>query len=145
MRTRASCSQHSSGAGCRVTARFLRAAACERFSSSIFQDSSRDSGSPAARWWRRRGDPGRPERLQGKAKRPGALGKGTGKPVLGRREWARPTEAAEKLKRKDRSTGEVAGEEEKEIRRLSRREDQPPILRVPRVDFCFRIFHVCGW
>lgn len=95
----------------------------------------RDSGSPAARWWRRREDPERPERLQGKARRPGAPAKGTGKPFLGQREWARQTEAGEKLKSKDGSTGEVAGEARKEVGRLSRREDQLPILRVPQVDF----------
>lgn len=35
----------------------------------------------------------------------------------------------------DRSTGVVGGEEKMELRCPSRREDQPPVLRVPQVHF----------
>lgn len=35
----------------------------------------------------------------------------------------------------NRSTGVVGEEEKMEIRCLSRREDQPPVLRLPQVDF----------
>lgn len=109
--------------------------ACERLSSSIFQDGSETRGA-------QRPDGGGGERIRkglsgcwGKQGGRELWQRGTGKPFLGQREWARQTEAGEKLKSKDGSTGEVAGEVRKEVGRLSRREDQLPILRVPQVDF----------
>lgn len=139
MRTRAG-SPHSSGAGFPATSRFLHAA-CERLSSDIFLDGSETLGA-------QRPDGGGGERIRKGLS--GCRGRQScrelwdrgqaSKRVLGQREWSRQTEGGEKLKMKDRSTGEVEGEKKKEIRRLSRRADQLPILRAPQVEFCFQIF-----
>ncbi|MEJ1280448.1 hypothetical protein NN561_011393 [Cricetulus griseus] len=139
VRTRAG-SPHSSGAGFPATSRFLHAA-CERLSSDIFLDGSETLGA-------QRPDGGGGERIRKGLS--GCRGRQScrelwdrgqaSKRVLGQREWSRQTEGGEKLKMKDRSTGEVEGEKKKEIRRLSRRADQLPILRAPQVEFCFQIF-----